>query len=84
MCWYRACAAGRLGALASLCMRRCCIAWLGELVRRSCVGRQVGWKHQEAVKTLEEARKVKSSAYYQAKKKLNALRAKAVSQVDEA
>jgi len=53
-------------------------------VLRSCRGRQVGWKHQEAVKTLEEARKVRSSAYYQAKKKLNALRAKAVSQVDEA
>ena len=44
----------------------------------------MGWKHQEAVKTLEEARKVRSSAYYQAKKKLNALRAKAAAQVEDA
>ena len=50
---------------------------------RSITSQQVGWKHQEAVKTLEEARKVRSSAYYQAKKKLNALRAKAAAQVDE-
>jgi large subunit ribosomal protein L13Ae len=40
----------------------------------------VGWKHQEAVKELEEKRKVKSQAYYQAKKKLNALRQKAIQQ----
>ena len=32
---------------------------------------------------LEEKRKVKSTAYYQAKRKLNALRSKAKSQVDE-
>ena len=38
---------------------------------------QVGWKHQEAVKELEAKRKVKSQAYYQAKKKLTALRSKA-------
>ncbi len=41
---------------------------------------QVGWKHQEAVKELEEKRKVKSQAYYQAKKKLTALRQKAIQQ----
>ena len=43
---------------------------------------QVGWKHQEAVAQLEEQRKVKSNAYYQAKKKLNALRRKAAQQVE--
>ena len=41
----------------------------------SCL--QVGWKHQEAVKGLEEKRKVKAQAYYQTKKKLVALRQKA-------
>jgi len=40
----------------------------------------VGWKHQEAVKDLEAKRKVKSQAYYQAKKKLSALRQKAIQQ----
>ncbi len=44
---------------------------------------QVGWKHQEAVAGLEEARKVRSSEYYAAKKKLRALRAKAVETVDK-
>ena len=44
-------------------------------------GRQVGWKHGETVKELEEARKVKAAAYYAEKKKLNAMRAKAVAQV---
>lgn len=38
---------------------------------------QVGWKHAEAVEMLEEKRKTKSAAYYEAKKKLKALRAKA-------
>lgn len=38
---------------------------------------QVGWKHAEAVQALEEKRKVKSAAYYEAKKKLKSLRAKA-------
>lgn len=37
----------------------------------------VGWKHQDAVKELEEKRKVRSAAYYEQKKKLNALRVKA-------
>ena len=41
---------------------------------------QVGWKHQEAVATLEEKRKVKAQAYYEAKKKLNALRQKAAAE----
>merc|ERR1712137_230773 len=41
----------------------------------------VGWKHGETVKELEEARKVKAAAYYAEKKKLNAMRAKAVAQV---
>ena len=43
---------------------------------------QVGWKHQDAVAELEEKRKVKSSAYYQAKKKLIALKAKAAAEAD--
>lgn len=37
----------------------------------------VGWKHQDAVAILEERRKVKAAAYYEQKKKLVALRAKA-------
>ena len=37
----------------------------------------IGWKHQEAVAALEAKRKVKSAAYYAAKKNLRALRAKA-------
>ena len=41
---------------------------------------QVGWKHQAAVATLEEARKVKSAAFYQEKKKQVALKLKARAQ----
>lgn len=43
---------------------------------------QVGWKHQDAVAELEEKRKVKSAAYYQAKKKLIALKAKAAAEAE--
>ena len=43
---------------------------------------QVGWKHQEAVAGLEEKRKVRAGAYYKEKKRLQSLRAKAVSEVD--
>ena len=46
------------------------------------LGPQVGWKHQDAVAELEEKRKVKSSAYYQAKKKLIALKAKAAAEAE--
>lgn len=38
---------------------------------------QVGWKHGEAVAELEEKRKAKAAKYYEAKKKVLALRAKA-------
>ncbi|GFR44024.1 hypothetical protein Agub_g5180 [Astrephomene gubernaculifera] len=41
----------------------------------------VGWKHQAAVAELEEKRKAKAKAFYVAKKKLIALRAKAAAQV---
>ncbi|GIL84496.1 hypothetical protein Vretifemale_13162, partial [Volvox reticuliferus] len=41
----------------------------------------VGWKHQAAVAELEEKRKAKAKAFYVAKKKLIALRAKASAQV---
>ena len=44
---------------------------------------QVGWKHQAAVKELEDVRKARSSDYYAAKKKLKALKAKAVATVEE-
>lgn len=44
---------------------------------------QVGWKHQEAVKELEEVRKTRSSDYYAAKKKLKALKVKATAAVTE-
>ena len=40
----------------------------------------MGWKHQDAVKELEEKRKVRSAAYYEQKKKLNALRTKAAAE----
>lgn len=43
---------------------------------------QVGWKHQDSVAELEEKRKVKASAYYQAKKKLTALKAKAAAKAE--
>ncbi|KAG1671782.1 hypothetical protein FOA52_000159 [Chlamydomonas sp. UWO 241] len=42
----------------------------------------VGWKHQATVKELEVKRKVKSAKFYEAKKKLIALRAKAVATVE--
>jgi large subunit ribosomal protein L13Ae len=42
---------------------------------------QVGWKHQEAVAELEAKRKTKATAFYQAKKKSLALKAKAAAQV---
>lgn len=41
----------------------------------------IGWKYQEVVEQLEAKRKVKSAAFYAAKKKLIALRAKAVASV---
>ena len=43
---------------------------------------QVGWKHQEAVKELEEVRKVRSHDYYVAKRKLKALKTKATATVE--
>jgi large subunit ribosomal protein L13Ae len=42
----------------------------------------VGWKHQEAVKELEEVRKVRSHEYFDAKRKLKALKAKATTTVE--
>ena len=45
---------------------------------------QVGWKHQDAVATLEEARKVKSAAFYAEKKKQIALKSKARSEAQAA
>jgi len=45
------------------------------------LAQSVGWKHKEAVEALEAKRKVKSAAYYEAKKKLRSLRAKAEAQV---
>ena len=43
---------------------------------------QVGWKHQDTLKELEVKRKAKSAKFYEAKKKLAQLRAKAVAQVE--
>ncbi len=48
-----------------------------------CCTPQVGWKHQEAVKDLEEVRKVRSHDYYIAKRKLKALKTKAEATVSE-
>eukprot|EP01025_Chloroclados_australasicus_P033638 TRINITY_DN3434_c0_g1_i1.p2 TRINITY_DN3434_c0_g1~~TRINITY_DN3434_c0_g1_i1.p2 ORF type:complete len:203 (-),score=15.81 TRINITY_DN3434_c0_g1_i1:257-826(-) len=42
----------------------------------------VGWKHHEAVKELEAKRKVESQEFYQEKKRLAQLRAKAIEQVE--
>ena len=41
------------------------------------ISREVGWKYGDIVDKLETKRKEKSAAYFEAKKKLNALRAKA-------
>jgi hypothetical protein len=43
---------------------------------------QVGWKHQATLKELELKRKAKSTKFYEAKKKLTQLRAKAVAKVE--
>lgn len=43
---------------------------------------QVGWRHSETIKELENKRKAKSLKFYEAKKRLHALRAKAVAQVE--
>jgi len=42
----------------------------------------VGWKHADTVKELEAKRKAKAVKFYEAKKKLVALRAKAVAKVE--
>eukprot|EP00794_Sanderia_malayensis_P000028 gene28-618_t len=38
---------------------------------------EVGWKYQDVVKTLEEKRKARSALYYESKKKIEKLKAKA-------
>ncbi len=45
---------------------------------------QVGWNHRATLQELEAKRKVRSKAFYEAKKRLSALRAKAVAQVESA
>ncbi|KAF6259019.1 ribosomal protein L13a component of cytosolic 80S ribosome and 60S large subunit [Scenedesmus sp. NREL 46B-D3] len=45
------------------------------------LAQSVGWKHQEAVAELEAKRKTKATAFYQAKKKSLALKAKAAAQL---
>jgi len=42
------------------------------------LSQEVGWKHAAVVAKLEDKRKVKSAAYYERKKALNRLRAKAL------
>merc|ERR1712071_403724 len=50
--------------------------------RKTCklgdLASSIGWKHQELLGRLEDKRKTKSAAYYQTKKELTKLRAKAV------
>lgn len=41
------------------------------------LSREVGWKHQDTIAELEEKRKEKAKVYYQQKKKLQQLKAKA-------
>jgi hypothetical protein len=55
-----------------------------ERLQNGRIGMQVGWKHGKAVAELEEKRLAKSSKYYETKKKLIALRAKAEAQVPKA
>ena len=43
---------------------------------------QVGWKHQQTMKELEDKRKVKSTAFFEAKRRMLALRSKAIAQVE--
>eukprot|EP00798_Chlamydomonas_sp_ICE-L_P000276 gene276-1605_t len=45
---------------------------------------QVGWKHGDTIKELEEKRKVKAAKFYETKKKLMSIRAKAVAKVEGA
>ena len=56
------------------------ICWYSGCKHAASAGLQVGWKHQDAVKELEEKRKVRSAAYYEQKKKLNVLRIKAAAE----
>lgn len=67
-----------------ICAMQCVCCWsldsMGtgpEAESRAAWPLQVGWKHQDAVKELEEKRKVRSAAYYEQKKKLNSLKLKA-------
>ena len=61
------------------------ISW-GTSLLQSVVHRagrmQVGWRHQENVAELEEKRKAVSAKYYEQKKKLRALQARAAAKVD--
>lgn len=52
------------------------------VVRLGDLSAAVGWKHGETVAELEAKRKVKAAASYAARKKVAALRAKAVASVD--
>jgi large subunit ribosomal protein L13Ae len=45
---------------------------------------EVGWKHSEVVKKLEERRKVKAAAYYSRKKALSVLKTKAAANAKQA
>eukprot|EP00882_Tetradesmus_deserticola_P016961 GHRQ01018146.1.p2 GENE.GHRQ01018146.1~~GHRQ01018146.1.p2 ORF type:complete len:101 (-),score=53.95 GHRQ01018146.1:215-517(-) len=45
------------------------------------LAQSVGWKHQDAVAELEAKRKTKATAFYVAKKKSLALKAKAAAQL---
>ena len=45
------------------------------------ISREVGWRYGDVVEKLEVRRKEKSAAYFEAKKKLTALRAKAAASV---
>lgn len=42
----------------------------------------MGWKHQNTLKELEAKRKVKSTVFFEAKRRQIALRSKAVAQVE--
>ncbi|KAK9849638.1 hypothetical protein WJX84_001738 [Apatococcus fuscideae] len=46
------------------------------------LSQSVGWRHQENVAELEEKRKAVSAKYYEQKKKLRALQARAAAKVD--
>ncbi len=72
-----------------LLLKRAICAWMQHSIRCDTILNkfyrlQVGWRHQATVAELEGKRKEVAAGYYAQKKKLAALRSKAVQQVANA